>query len=128
MKFKVYGRTTVNVITEVEADSPDDALEVALSELNCLVPYVGNCGTDKLVGVDGDNDSVFADDEIEWTSAEEMESDEDESVPGIVCSRCKGFVQKSVNPVYSYQCLDCDEDLYSFEVEQSEDGVHDNEP
>ena len=70
MRFKVYGSTTVNVVTVVEAACPDEALEVALGELNCLNQYVGNGGDDKMVGVEGDDDSVSADDEIEWTSAE----------------------------------------------------------
>ena len=82
MRYKVYGRTTVNVITMVEADNVEAALEVALDELNSLILYVGNGGDNKLVGVDGEGDSVSADDEIEWTSAEELlpddEEDEDE--------------------------------------------------
>jgi hypothetical protein len=68
----------VNVVTVVEADSPEGALEVALDNLNCLDHYVGNGGDDKLIGVDGDDDSVSADNEIEWTSAEEIGPDEDE--------------------------------------------------
>lgn len=35
---------------------------------------------------------------------------------GRVCSRCKAKVWKSDNPEYSYQCFECDEDLYEFEV------------
>ena len=78
MKYRVYGHTTVNVTIEVMADSAEEAISEACGELNGLIPYVGNGGTDKLVGVDGDCASVSADDEIQWTSAEELGSDEDE--------------------------------------------------
>jgi hypothetical protein len=77
VRYKVYGSTVVNVVTEVTADSPEEALETALSELNGLIQYVGNGGADKLVGVDGEHDSVSADDEIQWTNAEELGNDED---------------------------------------------------
>jgi len=33
-----------------------------------------------------------------------------------VCNRCGCRVWKSSNPEYKYQCFNCDEDLYSFEV------------
>ena len=33
-----------------------------------------------------------------------------------VCNRCNSPVIKSDLPEYSYQCLNCDEDLYGFEV------------
>jgi hypothetical protein len=78
MRYRVYGQTTVNVVTEVIAESANDALEMALHELNGLIPYVGNGGTDKLIGVDGYNESVSADGEIEWLTAEELGFDEDE--------------------------------------------------
>ena len=35
-----------------------------------------------------------------------------------VCNRCGCRVWKSYNPEYKYQCFNCDEDLYSFEVRQ----------
>jgi len=75
MRYKVYGHTTVSIVTEVEADSEGEALEVACGELDSLIPYVGNGGSDKLIGVDGENDTVGADDCIQWTSAEEVDDD-----------------------------------------------------
>jgi DNA-directed RNA polymerase subunit RPC12/RpoP len=39
---------------------------------------------------------------------------------GLQCRRCRNPVWKSDNPEYSYQCLECDEDLYSFDVEKQE--------
>lgn len=38
----------------------------------------------------------------------------------MVCARCKMLVYKSDNPEYVYQCLYCNEDLYSFEVEEAQ--------
>ena len=35
-----------------------------------------------------------------------------------VCNRCGCRVWKSYNPNYKYQCFNCDEDLFSFEVRQ----------
>ena len=34
------------------------------------------------------------------------------------CNRCESPVVKSDNPEYSYQCLECDEDLYSIEIHE----------
>lgn len=35
---------------------------------------------------------------------------------GRICNRCGSDVLKSDNPEYSFQCLNCDEDLYRFET------------
>jgi hypothetical protein len=77
MRYKVYGTTTVNVTIEVTASSVEEALIAARSELNGLTQYVGNGSDNKVIGVDGVNESVSADDEINWTTAEEIESEED---------------------------------------------------
>ena len=73
MRYKVHGTTTVTVTTEVEAESVDEALEIAAGDLDGLIAYVGNGGSDKLVGVDCENDSVSANDCIQWMSAEEVD-------------------------------------------------------
>jgi len=76
MKFRVTGKTTVEVTIEVEADSIEHAKEVAYDELCGLQCYVGNGGMDKLIGVDGETETVSADGEIEWTDAEELDEDD----------------------------------------------------
>ena len=38
------------------------------------------------------------------------------AVTGYKCPRCGGPVYPSDIPEYTYQCFDCDEDFYSFEV------------
>lgn len=83
-KYRVYGHTTVTVIIDVKADSETKAYETAIDELCGLTAYCGNGGIYKLVGVDGDEQSVKADEEIEYDdiellgSADNDDDDEDE--------------------------------------------------
>ena len=72
-RYRMSGHTTVNVVTVVEADSPKKALEKANDELCSLHDYAGNGGTDKLVGVCGENDSVSVDEGIIWDGYEELD-------------------------------------------------------
>lgn len=37
-------------------------------------------------------------------------------VPQVHCNRCGGHVLKSLQKDYTYQCLNCDEDLFEFET------------
>ena len=73
MKYRVHGQTTVAVTTIVEAESEEEALKVAADELCGLNIYAGNGGIDKLIGVDGEDETVDACGEIEWKSAEEYD-------------------------------------------------------
>jgi len=41
-------------------------------------------------------------------------------VQGFCCRRCGGPLYKSELPQYAYQCFFCDEDFFSFEVEEIE--------
>lgn len=38
----------------------------------------------------------------------------------MICRRCGSPVYDSDNPEYRYQCFGCDEDFYSFEVEEQD--------
>ena len=38
----------------------------------------------------------------------------------MICRRCGRPVYDSDNPAYRYQCFGCDEDFYSFEVEEQD--------
>ena len=78
-RYIVYGRTTVIITTEVEAESEEEAYEIADGQRCGLDVYVGNGGTDKLVGVDGENESVSADEEIVYYDIEVPESEYDDS-------------------------------------------------
>lgn len=96
-KYKVYGAVTVCVTKEVWANNEDEAREKAYDQLSCLTAYCGNGGGDKLVGVDGDDESVDTFDDIEYTDVEEIEDDPD-----------------------YFECPDCDEEC---DVCESEDGT-----
>ena len=76
MRYRVYGHTTVVVTTEVNAESPEEALEKAGEKLDSLIPYGGNGGTDKLIGLDGDCDTVAADESIEWDDCEVIDPED----------------------------------------------------
>ena len=69
-RYRVYGHTTVCVSVEVEAESVEDALLEASEQLPAISAYAGNGGTDKLVGVDGERQSISADEEIEYDDCE----------------------------------------------------------
>lgn len=69
-RYIVRGTVLVNVETTVEADSEEHAYEVAANERPELSDYVGNGGIDKLIGVDGELESVESSDTIEWNEAE----------------------------------------------------------
>lgn len=70
-KYRVSGHTSVTVTIEVNAKSEEEAYEKALEELDSLTAYCGNGGTDKIVGVDGYNESsVSADETIEYDDIE----------------------------------------------------------
>jgi hypothetical protein len=77
-KYRVCGHTTVTVVVEVVAESEAKAYEKASDELCNLDAYVGNGGTDKLIGVYGDGQSVSADEEIVYDDIERLGRAEDE--------------------------------------------------
>jgi hypothetical protein len=74
-KYKVCGTTTVTVYKEVWANNEDDAYRKAENELNSLTEYCGNGGYDKLIGVDGSDESVATYDNIYYDDIEEIEDD-----------------------------------------------------
>lgn len=74
MRYRVFGHTSVTVVVEAEADSEDEAYEIALDQRTNLDSYCGNGGTDKLIGVCGDDESVAADEEITYDDIEEIKS------------------------------------------------------
>ena len=40
-----------------------------------------------------------------------------------VCQNCLEEVKKSRNPDYPYECMNCDEDMFSFETIEVNDGI-----
>lgn len=74
-KYIVLGEVTAYISVELEAESKEEALEMAYEECSGLMNFVGNGGTDKLIGVcdtDSATVSINCDEEIEYTEAEEI--------------------------------------------------------
>lgn len=78
MKYRVYGKTTVYIAVTVSAMDEDEAKWLAGEQLPKLIAFYGNGGMDKLVGVTEDNESVLAEDEIEYTEVELIGEDEED--------------------------------------------------
>ena len=76
-KYRVFGTTVVEVVKEVWANSEDEAYDKASKQLNSLTEYCGNGGYDKLIGVDGSDESVAANENIEYDDCEVLEDDPD---------------------------------------------------
>ena len=77
-KYAVHGVVEVEVVKEVWANSESEAYDKAFNELSTLTAYLGNGGDDKLVGVDGDGESVFdCGNSIEYNDIEVLEEDSD---------------------------------------------------
>ena len=75
MKYRIFGNTNVVVTTTIEV--PDDSeisekelYEIAAKKFRGIKPYLGNSGSDKLIGVEGEHDSIFAEEKIVWDDFE----------------------------------------------------------
>lgn len=75
MKYRVYGSTTLTCSMIVEANSKDEAIEVANEEFGGLTNYANMGSCDCLVGVltSEDERSIYADGEADFNYAEEIE-------------------------------------------------------
>jgi hypothetical protein len=72
-QYKVTGSTYCIVTVIVEAENEDDAIEIADEKFSGITSFCGNGGVDKLIGVSGDDESIYCDGEMEWSEAEEDE-------------------------------------------------------
>jgi hypothetical protein len=75
-KYIVYGKVTAFVSVELEAKNKKEAIEKAYEECSGPMDFVGNGGTDKLIGVcdtDSATVSINCDDEVEYTEVEEID-------------------------------------------------------
>ena len=100
-KYVVYGRTTVTITKEVWANSESEAYNKAFNQLSILTGYCGNGGYDKLVGVNGANESVAADGEIEYNHIEMIDDDPDYHE----CPECGEKLEESEDR--SWYCDSC---------------------
>lgn len=124
-KYRVYGTTTVTVTKEVWAANEEDAYEKAYFQLDSLTAYCGNGGIDKLIGVDGDDESVDAGDVIDYTEAEVIDEDPDY----FECPNCGDKCEKCEDSdgVEYWMCNYCDgmfdddgDDFYPSEDEEED--------
>lgn len=75
-KYIVYGKVTAFVSVELEAKNKKEAIEKAYEECSGPMSFVGNGGTDKLIGVcdtDSATVSINCYDEVEYTEVEEID-------------------------------------------------------
>jgi hypothetical protein len=74
MKYEVYGHATVVCSMVVEADSEEEAIEIANEEFGGLTNYAGMGSYDALVGVVTSEDErcVYPDSEAEFDDAQEI--------------------------------------------------------
>lgn len=70
LEYLVTGKTEVNVYIRIEAESEEDAMKKAYDEFSGISSYAGNGGTDKLIGVAMENESIDADGDVEFYQAE----------------------------------------------------------
>ena len=89
-KYRVYGTTTVTVTKEVWANNEEEAYEKAYNKLSRLTEYVGNGGYDKIVGVEEHDESVAANEDIEYDDFEVLEENPDY----FECPECEEACEK----------------------------------
>ena len=89
-KYRVFGTTVVEVVKEVWANNEEEAYRKASQQLYNLTEYCGNGGYDKLVGVDGSDESVAANESIEYDDCEVLEDDPDY----FECPKCDDECEK----------------------------------
>ena len=105
-KYRVCGTTIVTVYKEVWANNEDEAIDKADGKLYSLTEFCGNGGTDKLIGVYESDESVAADDCINWNDAEELEDNPDYFECPDCSEECEVGEQDDGN-IY-YHCENCD--------------------
>ena len=122
-KYSVRGTTVVTVTKEVWANSEEEAYEKAWGNLNSLTAFCGNGGTDKLIGVYEDSESISADDTIEYNDIEEIENDPDYFECPYCNAECDVYERDDGSRYY--HCVNCgeyyDEDGDEICLEEEED-------
>ncbi len=118
-KYQVMGTATITVYKEVWAANEEDAIDRASNELQELTPYCGNGGYDKLIGVEGSNESIEAGGWIDWNETEVIDDNPDY----FECFHCDTECEKreDIEGDEYWYCENCnqvyDEDGYEVTVE-----------
>lgn len=69
-KYDVHGTVPVVVHITVDAEDGEQAMEIAAQKFKGIHEYMGNGGGDKLIGVEGANESITVEGNVEfddWT-------------------------------------------------------------
>lgn len=70
-KYDVHGTVPVVAHITVEAESEEEAIQKAYKEFGGVNAYCGNGGMDKLIGVEGDHESITVDGNAEFDDCTE---------------------------------------------------------
>ena len=107
-KYAVHGVVEVEVVKEVWANSEEEAYEKAAYHLTYLTEYVGNGGDDKLIGVEGEGESVFTcNNEIMYNDIELLENDSNY----FECPKCgeECWSREDIEGEEWWWCDDCEQ-------------------
>lgn len=107
-KYRVYGTVEVVVTKEVWANSESEAYEKASEQLETLESYLGNGGDNKLIGVDGHDESVdVCGNTINYNDIEVLENNPDY----FECPECgeECEVREDSDGDRYYWCEDCEQ-------------------
>lgn len=70
-KYDVHGTVPVVVHIIVEAESEEQAIKIATKKFKGVHEYLGNGGWDKLIGVEGEHESITVDGNVEFDDCTE---------------------------------------------------------
>jgi ribosomal protein L37AE/L43A len=107
-KYRVLGVIEVVVAKEVWAHSEEEAYNKAANQLSTLESYLGNGGCDKLIGVDGADESVDTfGNTIEYNDIEVLEDNPNY----FECPKCgeECWSREDVDGDEYWWCDDCEQ-------------------
>lgn len=107
-KYRVMGVVEVAVTKEVWANNEEEAYEKALDQLTTLESYLGNGGDDKLIGVEGQGESVETfGNEINYNDIELLEDNPDY----FECPKCgeECWAREDIDGDEYWWCDDCEQ-------------------
>lgn len=81
-RYRVHGHVGVEVTTVIEVEDGEELSEFqiyerALNEFDGIENYAGFGDCDHLIGVSGEDDTIFCSGDVEFDDYEEEDSDED---------------------------------------------------
>ncbi len=64
--YIVLGHSTVIIAVEVQATNENEAMDLVKKRFGGIHEYAGNGGVDKLIGVNGKAESIYAPENVEF--------------------------------------------------------------